>query len=87
MCYLQLHGVINASVVEVEVGAIIHFDAFLDLLKLLDFHALARFGDAMVEKDVAVAVAAQRFDLSQDFLGGLMIVLYPLCHSGRRASS
>jgi hypothetical protein len=60
---------------------------FLDFLQLIDLHAVARLGDAMVEKDVAVAVAAEGFDFSKDFLGGHRIILYPLCHSGRRASN
>src|ERR1039457_1489028 len=40
----------------------------------------------MVEKDVAIAVAAEGFDFSEDFLGGHRIVFYHLCHSGGRAS-
>src|SRR5438445_12931926 len=65
----QIHSVINAGVVKVQGKTIIHFDAFLDFFKFIDFYAVARFGNAMVEKDVAVAVTAKGFDFSEDFLG------------------
>jgi len=65
----QVHGVIDARVVEIESEAIIHLDALLDLLEFLDFHAEAGFGNAVIEENVSVAFAAERFDFSEDFLG------------------
>ena len=57
-----------------------------DFFKLIDFHAVARFCDAMIEKDVAVAVAAERFDFSEDFLGGHRIVFFVFATAEGRAS-
>jgi len=66
---------------------VIRFDALLDFFQLLDFHAIARFRDAVVEKDVAITVATEGFDFSEDFLGGHRIVFQRVCHSGRKRSN
>ena len=54
----QVHGVVNAGIVEVQCKLIVLFDPLDDLLQVGDLHAKARFLHAVLEDNAFVTVAA-----------------------------
>src|SRR5262245_41546425 len=66
----EIHGVVDARVVEIERELIILFDSLLDFLEVLNAYAENGLLDAVIQKDALVVFLGEGLELGDNFGGG-----------------